>query len=94
MSRWLIQPSSSPSLAVLNAFCESARRGSFVSAARGLAITPSAVSKAVASLEAQWGVALFRRTGRECGLTPAGEVMYEQVNAVLRQLAQVNRPGF
>jgi DNA-binding transcriptional LysR family regulator len=49
-----------------------AEHGSFTAAARILALTPAAVSKNVASLEAQLGVRLFNRTTRRLHLTEEG----------------------
>src|SRR6201996_3480659 len=50
-----------------------AQHRSFRRAAAELAVTPSAVSQAVRSLEARVGAALFIRTTRSVGLTEAGE---------------------
>src|SRR5215470_3159347 len=50
-----------------------AQHRSFRRAASELAVTPSAVSQAVRSLEARVGAALFIRTTRSVGLTEAGE---------------------
>jgi LysR family transcriptional regulator for bpeEF and oprC len=47
--------------------------GSFRAAARALGVTPSAVSKAVAKLEAELGVRLIHRTARVMSLTAEGE---------------------
>lgn len=60
-------------LSNLESFVRSAETGSFSAAARRLALTPAAVSRNVAQLEANLGVRLFQRSTR--GLTPteAGE---------------------
>jgi DNA-binding transcriptional LysR family regulator len=50
-----------------------AQHRSFRRAAAELAVTPSAISQAVRSLEARVGAALFIRTTRSVGLTEAGE---------------------
>lgn len=60
-------------LSSLEAFVRSAELASFSAAARRLAITPAAVSKSVAKLEASLGVRLFQRTTRKLTLTEAGE---------------------
>jgi DNA-binding transcriptional LysR family regulator len=61
------------SLANLESFVRSAEAGSFSGAARRLALTPAAVSRNVATLEANLGVRLFQRTTRKLTLTEAGE---------------------
>ena len=49
-----------------------AEHGSFTAAARALDLTPAAVSKNVAGLEAQLGVRMFNRTTRRLSLTEEG----------------------
>jgi DNA-binding transcriptional LysR family regulator len=63
----------------LDAFVASADEGSFSAAARRLGITPAAVSKSVARLEAGLGVRLFQRSTRSLSLTEEGERLYRQV---------------
>ncbi|AZE17431.1 Transcriptional regulator, LysR family [Pseudomonas chlororaphis subsp. aureofaciens] len=60
-------------LANLQSFVRSAEAGSFSAAARRLGITPAAVSRNVAQLEANLGVRLFQRSTRRLALTEAGE---------------------
>ncbi|SFQ28290.1 DNA-binding transcriptional regulator, LysR family [Pseudomonas sp. NFPP07] len=60
-------------LANLQSFVRSAEAGSFSAAARRLGITPAAVSRNVAQLEANLGVRLFQRSTRRLTLTEAGE---------------------
>ncbi|TDK66021.1 LysR family transcriptional regulator [Sapientia aquatica] len=60
-------------LASIESFVRSAEHGSFSAAARRLGVTPAAVSKNVASLEASLGVRLFQRSTRSLALTEAGE---------------------
>jgi DNA-binding transcriptional LysR family regulator len=57
----------------VEAFLSVARHRSFRRAAADLAVTPSAISQAVRTLEARLGAALFIRTTRSVGLTEAGE---------------------
>src|ERR1700761_4069690 len=57
----------------VEAFLSVARHRNFRKAAAELAVTPSAVSQAVRSLEARVGAVLFIRTTRSVGLTEAGE---------------------
>jgi DNA-binding transcriptional LysR family regulator len=63
----------------LDAFVATAGDGSFSAAARRLGITPAAVSKSVARLEAGLGVRLFQRSTRSLSLTEEGERLYGQV---------------
>lgn len=63
----------------LNAFVAAADERSFSAAARRLGITPAAVSKSVARLEAGLGVRLFQRSTRSLSLTEEGERLYGQV---------------
>lgn len=70
----------------LRAFHAVGQAGSFTAASRRLHLTQSAVSHAVAKLEANAGVALVLRRGRELRLTEAGRRLWEaceQINATL-----------
>src|ERR1700748_1663785 len=57
----------------VEAFLSVAQHRNFRKAAAELAVTPSAISQAVRTLEARVGAALFIRTTRSVGLTEAGE---------------------
>jgi len=61
------------SLASLESFVRSAELGSFSGAARRLGLTPAAVSRNVAALEANLKLRLFHRSTRSLTLTEAGE---------------------
>jgi len=63
----------------LDAFVATAGEGSFSAAARRLGLTPAAVSKNVARLEAGLGVRLFQRSTRSLSLTAEGEALCRQV---------------
>lgn len=54
-------------------------------AAKQLAISPSAVSGAIAALEAELGCDLFERKGRAIRLTPAGMLLQKRAGALLGQ---------
>ena len=56
--------------------------GSFVSAAQGLGVTPSAVSKSVSRLEEKLGVRLLNRTTRSLSLTDAGNDFFVRTSAL------------
>lgn len=70
-------------------FLAVARSGSFATAARALRLTPSAVSRAVARLEARLGTALFRRTTRSLALTDEGALYRERMAALLAEMDHV-----
>lgn len=61
-----------PPLNALRAFSAVASAGSFVDAARQLAVTQAAVSQQVKALEERLGVPLVKRSGRGIQLTPEG----------------------
>jgi DNA-binding transcriptional LysR family regulator len=61
------------SLGRLPIFLAVAERRSFSAAATALALSPSAVSQAIAALERELGTALFVRTTRSVNLTDAGK---------------------
>src|SRR5690606_29953506 len=71
------------SLANLESFVRSAELGSFSAAARRLALTPAAVSRNVAQLEARLGTRLFQRSTRRLTLTEAGERFFHTVSGGL-----------
>jgi len=73
-------------LNLLESFLQSAEGGGFSEAARRLGLTPAAVSKNVARLEARLGVRLFQRSTRRLALTEAGERLLQQVRGPLGEL--------
>lgn len=73
-------------LANLESFVRSAESGSFSAAARRLALSPAAVSRNVARLEANLGLRLFQRSTRRLTLTEAGERFLGQVGGALDQV--------
>lgn len=70
----------------LKVFAEVARRGSFAAAARHLDIAPSAVTRAVAAVEAELNARLFQRTTRQMSLTEAGAEFLQRIERVLHDL--------
>jgi DNA-binding transcriptional LysR family regulator len=74
-------------LSHLESFVRSADTGSFSAAARQLGLTPAAVSKNVARLEASLGLRLFQRSTRKLTLTEGGERLLHQVAGALGTLA-------
>ncbi|HEY0296287.1 MAG TPA: LysR family transcriptional regulator [Bordetella sp.] len=73
-------------LAHLAAFAAVARHHSFRKASAELALSPSAVSYAIRSLEERLGVNLFNRTTRSVSLTAAGQRLLERIQPALRDV--------
>lgn len=67
----------------LRLFVRTAELGSFSKAAAEAGVRQSTASKAVASLETQWGVALFLRSTRRITLTETGKTAVERARAAL-----------
>jgi DNA-binding transcriptional LysR family regulator len=70
-------------------FREVARHLHFRKAAESLAIAQPALSRAVAQLEAALGADLLHRTRRGAELTPAGKLLLERTEPLLRGLAAI-----
>jgi DNA-binding transcriptional LysR family regulator len=74
-------------LSHLESFVQSAESGSFSAAARRMGLTPAAVSKNVARLEANLSVRLFQRSTRRLVLTEGGQRLLQQISTPLATLA-------
>ena len=74
------------SFSSIECFVRSAEVGSFAEAARRLSLTPAAVGKSVAKLEARLGVRLFQRSTRRLTLTEAGQRFLGEVSASLNTI--------
>ena len=61
-------------------------RGTIISAAHALNLTPSAVSQQITNLEKEAGPALLQRVGRRVQLTSAGLVVIETARRILREV--------
>jgi DNA-binding transcriptional LysR family regulator len=70
-------------LGSLELFCLAAELESFTAAAQAAGLSPAAVSRSVARLEARMGVRLFVRTTRRIHLTDGGRAYYEQCRQAL-----------
>jgi DNA-binding transcriptional LysR family regulator len=70
----------------VEAFLAVAQYRSFRRAAAELGVTPSAISQAIRSLEANIGAALFSRTTRSVGLTEAGERFHSRAKPAFEEL--------
>jgi len=67
-------------------FVETVQAGSFARAAERLALTRSAVAKAIGRVEARLGTRLFHRTTRALSLTEDGQLYYERCLRALEEL--------
>ena len=79
------------SLGGIELFCKAAESASFTAAATQLGVTPAAISRSVARLEARLGVRLFVRTTRHLRLTEVGRSYFEQCRSALAQIAEAGR---
>ncbi|MBB4477627.1 LysR family transcriptional regulator [Rhizobium etli] len=75
----------------MEVFVSVVERGGFSAAATVRRMTPSAVSKLVARLEARLGVRLVNRSTRRLQLTPEGCAFYERSIAILADIAEAER---
>jgi DNA-binding transcriptional LysR family regulator len=75
----------------IEVFAEVAGQGSFTAAARRLNRSPTAITRAVADLEARLGVRLLNRTTRAVSLTDAGERFLVGARRVLADLAEIEQ---
>ena len=75
----------------MEVFVRVVEQGGFSAAARACRMTPSAVSKLVARLEARLGVRMVNRSTRRFQLTPEGAAFYERSVAVLADLDEAER---
>lgn len=78
-----------PSIDALRAFEAAARLSTFERAADELAVTASAVSKRISTLETLIGSALFARSGKALQLTASGREYLVQVQSALALLASM-----
>lgn len=78
-------------LGSIEIFCKAAEQESFTRAAELLGLTPPAVSRSIARLEARLGVRLFSRSTRSIRLTGDGELYRAQCQQALEQIANAER---
>ncbi|MGC4060832.1 MAG: LysR family transcriptional regulator [Aquabacterium sp.] len=79
------------SLGSIELFCLTAELHGFTAAANTVGLTPAAVSRTIARLEARLGAQLFVRSTRRVRLTEGGRVYYEQCKPALTQLIDAER---
>ncbi len=75
----------------LRIFLLAAEKRSFAQVARELGMTPAAVTRAIAALEAELGVQLFVRTTRQVSLTTDGAIFAAQVQPAVKTLEDARR---
>lgn len=78
-------------LRAIRIFLEVARHRSFAAAARGMNLTPTAVTRAVSALEANLGTQLLVRTTRQVSLTSDGAVYAARVAPLMDGLEGADR---
>lgn len=69
-------------------FYETARFGSFSTAAKGLYISQSAISQSIHQLESELGVKLFVRTRKGVSLTDEGKILFSKVESAISAIEQ------
>lgn len=72
-------------------FVQVVEQGGFSPAARQLSMTPSAVSKLIARLEARLGTQLLHRSTRLLQLTAEGELFHERCVRILAEIDEAER---
>lgn len=77
---------SAPPLQTIEAFIVATRMGSFRAAAERLALSPSAFSRRIQTLEGLVGVALFDRSTPRPRLTDAGEIYRRQIEPAINMI--------
>lgn len=75
----------------LGFFYQLAKSGSLTATAREMNLTPPAVSKRLAQLEARLGVRLLNRTTRKVSLTEEGELYYREAARILSDIEQLEQ---
>src|ERR1700709_1661835 len=75
----------------LRYFVKIVEAGSFSRAAATIHVAQPALSQQIAELEERMGILLLQRSARGVRPTAAGEVLYKEASAILRQLEQL--PG-
>ena len=72
----------------LQVFVAVAESAGFAKAGKRLRLSPPAVTRAVASLEARLGTRVFQRTTRRVSLTDAGARFLESSRRILEEIEQ------
>ena len=69
-------------------FVKAVEEGSIAGAGRRLGISAAAASQNIARLEQQLNTRLLARTTRQLALTESGQVYFQRVQAIVRELEQ------
>jgi DNA-binding transcriptional LysR family regulator len=77
--------------AEMEVFARVVESGGFSAAARALRMTPSAISKLIARLEARLGSRLVNRSTRKLQLTAEGQAFYQRSVDILGDIAEAER---
>ncbi len=77
-------------MTALSVFRSVVERGSFAAAARHLGLSPAAVSKNIAELEAHLSARLLNRTTRRMSLTEAGALYFDRIVQVIDALDEAD----
>ncbi len=75
----------------LSNFVEVVRRGSFSAVAREHNVSPSHISRTIATLEKELGIRLFQRSTRRLELTEAGALYFERIAASVEEINQAGK---
>ncbi|NGM19732.1 LysR family transcriptional regulator [Roseomonas stagni] len=75
-------------LQAMELFASAVREGSFSAAGRRAGLSPAAVSRQVAALEASLGTQLLNRTSRSLALTEAGREYLARLEPILQDIAE------
>ena len=76
--------------AAMQVFAQVVESGSFSKASERLNLSPTAVSRQVADLEAHLNTRLLNRTTRRVSLTDVGREYYERCNQILAELEEAD----
>jgi len=76
------------SLKGVDSFVKAVEEGSIAGAGRRLGISAAAASQNIARLEQQLGTRLLARTTRRLALTESGQIYFQRVQAIVRELEQ------
>ncbi len=75
----------------LNYFLAVTHHKSFTKASQALHISQPSISKAIRTLEEEWGVTLFHRHSRDIELTEVGQSLLPKVKSIVSQFQQLNQ---
>lgn len=71
-------------------FAKVVEQGSFIGAARSLALPKTTISRKVQELEERLGTRLLQRTTRRVSLTEAGAIYYDYCNRIVQEMEDAN----